>query len=626
MLSFDLLKQVPKLNTQIDFTRLPVAIDDTEILVLSRVNGLIGIGELSEAYKLDHLEMERIVAKLVKNNLIFFDDPRVRRELVAEIDETRSYEEHTALVDEMPEVETKKIDREFEAPAKGKEYGTWDLDSVFDLINRCHMDHQTGILRLFFEPGHYKALFFEDGELANVSSVPFEPSECLGRILQRAGRLTQDKVVKSLERSRASGKLQGEELVAMGALRRDLLPEMLRVQIEAKLAEIMQYGEGKWEFQIMPELPPRISRIQLDLPRLLFAMIWKHYPFDRLEEHLKSRKDSYIGRLERTVYPIEDFSFGKSIEKFCSILEKDSQFKRLLIVGHLKPDQTYRVIWALYLTGMIDFYEDTREDKSIVRIQDLRDELKRIDRESLFEVLGVHWTTNDEMVQKAYRKRIAEQQMVIKKTEGLEQHLNKKLIEHIEEAYEALKTIDLRREYREKIFDEDFIVFGSDILRQKGESFLFTKEEMSEAVSELESAIEVYDKDGEYWSTLGLAYFYKFYPRDVRKYEEARQMIRKGLSISPQSEVSNLCLGLMFKRERRNTQAVEQLKKVVKINPRNRFARIEIEEVETGKTSIDRDKAVREFVDRRGKSDKDFDQIMEGKRKRSSKGKKKPGH
>lgn len=619
MLTFDLWKQVPQLNTKIDFTRLPVVLEKQDVALLARINGMISLGELSKAFDFNRLEIERIVTKLVKNDLIFFDDNRVRRELMQGIDVEHSDDEHLHFVDEQIDKDVEAIDHEFEATQLEREVGEWDLDSIFRLINRLSLELRTGLLRIQKMSKQYKVLYFDKGKLVNVTSVPFDSSECLGRILQRAGRVNADKVVLSLERAKSSGRLQGEELVAMGVVRRELLPEILRVQMEVKLNDIMLWETGQWEFQSLAKLPAYVVPIELELPRILFALIWKRYPFEALKEQIDKRAQMYVGHVKNASYSIDDLAIGKSIQKFYkAILEKDSLVKRVLIVSHMKPDQTYRVIWGLYLTGMIDFFQESREDKSLARIEELQQRLKSIERESMFDVLGVHWTSNDEKVRIGYEKRVAEQEKVLAKSAGLELHLQERLLDDFKKAYERIKTIELRRAYRNEIFDSDFIVFGSDILRQKGESYLFTKEETDLAIDELTTAIEVYDRDGEYYATLGLAQFYKYFQRDIASTEDARRMVRKGYTMKPQSEVTNLCMGLMYKREKRKEKAVEYLTKVVNANPRNRFAALELEEAKTGKTIANKEEAIRDFLNRRSKSDEDFDKKMKEKKEAKS--------
>ncbi len=614
MASTSRFEHIPQLNVQVNFARLPLVLNPKEIQVLSHINGMITLRELCAGLHVERLEMEQIITNLVKNDLILFSDPD--QMAIWRGERPADDEPELGLPSETAEAEAEALDRAFERPEARAERGEWNLDSFFALLNRLSRERSTGVLRVFGEPGRYKAMMFERGELVNVSSVPFNPAECLGRLLQRAGRVNQEKVVKSLERSRSTGRRQGEELVAMGAIREDWLPEMLRVQAEVKLTEIMTWESGAFEWQSLSALPDHIARIPVSLPRVMFALVWKRYPFERIKRFLDERINMYVGRLDPPPYRIEAFEFGKPISRiYSSVLERDNLLKRLMIVANLKPEQTYRVIYGLYMTGMVGFFADTREDRSVVRIAELQQRLKRIEKESLFDVLGVHWTADDRQVEETYRRQRAAQLQVIESTEGLEKHMNQQLLNHLDQAYNVLKTSASRQAYRKEIYDTEFIIFGSDILRQKGESLLFTKEELDPAIAELRAAIEVYDRDSEYWAALGLALFMKHYPRQLKEAEEGRRMVRKALAMKPDSELNNLCMGMLYKVEKRGQQAIEQLEKVLKINPKNRFAALEIEEIKTGKRSEDYQMAVREFVERRAKADEDFDKKMEAKRK-----------
>jgi tetratricopeptide (TPR) repeat protein len=488
-----------------------------------------------------------------------------------------------------------------------------------------HAEKRTGVLRLYADAEHYKVLFFEHGQLLNVLSVPFDAAECLGRVLQRAGYLSQEKVIESLQRAKTSGHKQGEELLAMGAIRKDLLFEMLRVHIEVKMTAVMEWGGGRWTFHDTGDAPSRVTRIDLDLPRLLFNLLWKRYPGDQLQQKVRRFGDRFVGAVVNPPFDVDDFGFGDAFRKFCQIaMEKDNPLKRLLIVSNLKPDQSIRMIWAMHLTGMLGFFDESREDKSLARIEDLKNQLKVIERETLFDVLHVHWTATDHMVEKAYQQRTTELERALARASGLEEELNKTLLQHVKKAYATLKGRDSRREYRQVIYDDDFIVFNSDILRQKGESYLFTKDSIELAVPEFESALEVYDKNGEYWSELGLAYFVRDYPRNMQGAEEARRLIKRGLSMAPSSEIVHLCLGLMYRHEKKNKQAVEALERVLQINASNKFAKILIDEINTGVKSEDYEQVVKDFVDRRSQADKDFDKKMAAK-KTDQEGKGRPG-
>ena len=582
---------------------------------------MLSFRELAGAAKMERIELERIIAKLAQSDLILFSDPSAKQELLSEVyDSGRSEDfpgahEVAAVAGEPLEVPEEKEPLAAVSVSATAETGEWTHATLFNILVNIHGKKRTGVLRLHAGEKRYKALFFNHGELVNISTVPFNAAECLGRIVQRAGLLEQDQVVESLHRARQSGRKQGEELLAMGVLRNDRLQELLRVHIEVKMSELFTWGEGTYHFQPMNDLPAKVTEIPVDFPRLMFNLIWKRYPFEDIDERFQPLMDKFLGKSEHSFFEPEDFGFGESLAKFYKIVtERDAPLKRMLIVSNLKPEQTSRMIWAMYLLGVVDFFEESREDRVMLRIQELNEQLKTIEKGTLFDVLGVHWTANDEQVRSVYERRVSEIEAAIGNSHGLEQQLTRSLQGHIEKAFEVLREQAGRRAYRSEIFDPDFIEFGADILRQKGESYLFTKEELEQAIIELESALEVYEKSGEYWSELGLAYYYRDYPRDMRGAERARQLIKRGLAMSPKSTVTNLCLGLMFRHERKNKQAIEALQRVLEIEEGHRFAKVLLREIRTGEKQGERDRAVKEFIERPRAADKEFDEMLATKR------------
>lgn len=620
--------QVPTLNTKIDFTNLPVALSDQEIKVLSRINGLISLDELGTGLQIEKLQMETIAAKLVKYQMIILPDRQIAKELLDEVyggkaGKPQVKAKPAAKTTAEPAAETTAeptvapVVQRMPAPLEGveDESGEWDLTSLFSLINAFHRQKRRGVLRLYANPETYKVMFFDNGELIHVSSVPFDASECLGRLMQRAGHLDQNKVIESLQRVKESGRKQGEELIIMKAARPDRVAEMLRIQVEIKLTDLMTWNAGQWHFRHLPSLPHRLARIEVDLARLLFNLLWKRFPGERIERELNSRVELFVGRRNDPVYDMKDLGFGDSFSKFYEIVsDRDNPLKRLQVVSNLKSEETSRMIWTMFLLGFFDFFTESREDRTLAKVEELKNRLKTIERETLFDVLSVHWTASDQIIQQAYEKRLMEQKDAIAKTTGLVQRLNTQLLGQIETAHERLKTQKERRAYRLEIFDADFIEFGSDILRQKGESYLFTKEDQTQAITELQAALEVYDKNGEYWSEYGLALFFRDYPRNIRGSEEARRYVKRGLSMLPDSEITNFCMGLMHKHEKKNNKALEFLEKSIKINPKNKFAQLIIEEIKTGKKSDEYDQALRQFLDRRSQADSDFEARMAAKR------------
>lgn len=300
------------------------------------------------------------------------------------------------------------------------------------------------------------------------------------------------------------------------------------------------------------------------------------------------------------------------------ILDKDQEWRKLIIISNLKEVQTYRAIWALILTGQLMWLDKPREDTDAIKIEKLKERTKDIEKYNYFERLHVHWSADTEKIEKSWKKTKAEYEKQIKSSTGLEQHFFETMFDLTKTAYDTIKTEKGRKQYRMEIFDEFFLEFNSDIFRQKGEGYLFTKEEYDKAIEELESAIEVWDKEGEYYASLGLALFYKNVFKDAAEAQRAKKMVKKGVSMRPRSEATQICMGMMFKAEGKDRMAMEAFVRALKINPQSGFARAEYEMLKTGKTNKDRDEAIGAFIDRRSDKDKEFDEKFDdlGRRKK----------
>ncbi|RME07043.1 MAG: hypothetical protein D6812_00730 [Deltaproteobacteria bacterium] len=69
----------------------------------------------------------------------------------------------------------------------------------------------------------------------------------------------------------------------------------------------------------------------------------------------------------------------------------------------------------------------------------------------------------------------------------------------------------------------------------------------------------------------------------------------------PTSIIANICMGMMYKKQRKNKEAISYYQKILEIRPRHRFALLEIREIQTGKRDAEREKALGDFLNRRNK-------------------------
>lgn len=619
----DFLEQIPKITTGVDFAALGETLSEREATIISRVNGLISLKEMATGLGIPFRDVTQLATGLLKRELICFEDPRVAQEVLGslkeeEVDEPSPRPEAAAGASAVGAVA--RAEGAQEAVIRPLDSGKWDIHSIFSTIIKIYTDNATGLLRIHNDRGRHKSLYFDQGELVQVLSHPFDPGQCLGRILQRAGRLPKDMVIESLKRAKTSGQKQGEELVRMGQVRRTALPEILVKQIEVKLRDILDWGSGHWEFYALPDLVAKITHVEIPLSRLLFNVIFKYYDFKKKLDVDLQIKRKFIGAVDPPPFLMDTFNLTENTELLWdSIKAKDNPFQRLLIVGKLNVDNLAKFVWTMHLCGMILILDQPRISERDIRIKKLSERLRFIGRESYFDVVGIHWTRNTQEIKQAYELSHAEQLELLETSEGTEKSLREQLIAAMEKGYRIIKSKDTRDSYRKQIYDDMFIEYSSDLLRQKGESFLFTKEDYETAIREMEGALEIWDANAEYYSVLGLAVFLDNFPKNTQRYSEGRRTLLRGYRDSNTAEVSNICMGIMYREERKNHQAIEFLGKVLKINEKNRFAQILIQEIKTGKKHDDRERAIKEFLERETEIDKKFNRKFDRVRKKKKK-------
>lgn len=94
-------------------------------------------------------------------------------------------------------------------------------------------------------------------------------SECLGRVLVRAGQLSEEECESSLALMRTDGILQGAALVRLGHLRPDELGDALALQLEFRVASCLEWESGDWQFVPDDVEPPEPPLRAIPTPRLV---------------------------------------------------------------------------------------------------------------------------------------------------------------------------------------------------------------------------------------------------------------------------------------------------------------------------------------------------------------------
>jgi len=128
-----------------------------------------------------------------------------------------------------------------------------------ELLRELQALESTGILSLT-SGGARKALYLRGGRVVFAASNL--PSDRLGEVLQREGKITRDQNESSLK-ALVQGRRQGRALVEMGALSPDELWWAVQTQVREIVFSVFEWDEGQFHFE--ESVLPEKEKITVDL-------------------------------------------------------------------------------------------------------------------------------------------------------------------------------------------------------------------------------------------------------------------------------------------------------------------------------------------------------------------------
>jgi hypothetical protein len=106
-------------------------------------------------------------------------------------------------------------------------------------------DNKTGVLQ-FTQGEKRRAICLKDGKIVAGSG---QPGLQLGQILFKRGLISPQELLQVLDKAKQAGMRVGEMLVKMGYISQDTLKELIRQQIREVVFDLLNWGEGDFQYQ-----------------------------------------------------------------------------------------------------------------------------------------------------------------------------------------------------------------------------------------------------------------------------------------------------------------------------------------------------------------------------------------
>jgi tetratricopeptide (TPR) repeat protein len=387
-------------------------------------------------------------------------------------------------------------------PAHRRPETTWKLDRTSLASVLLELVAKPGVGLLDVCIGKRRAqLVVEDGRIFEVRLLPALAKRSLTALLKRNGKLSAKKAEQIKRGAQQAGigeaqaLLDKPELVSPTVVRSAVCSRtryLLRRLLTAKLSSAEWYP--------LDDASMTSMIVSVPLVGILFSHVRSEYSAKSSGKRDRARRGFEGMQLSRK--PSFAFSVNQlglelhERQLIDRVLSKSRRFDKVLKNSPLSEDDTVALLTALEAVGLLQINAPgLREVTRSTWVEDHTSTLERIDvmkarleRENLFAIFGLHWTSYDVEIERNYRE-ISRAFEVTNQPLGLagdERKRMRDVRESLEARYERLIDTDQRELYRQKLIGDRTRAKAAKTLEALGSAAVRRRE--------LHSALDYYQR------------------------------------------------------------------------------------------------------------------------------------
>jgi hypothetical protein len=504
--------------------------------LLMFVDGESSLKDLAEVLSLEPGELVRTVVELHEAGIIGFDEgfekewleepepagsapppepPRPEAGPKAERgpdEEGTAARERLELIDEGSdreppgepdtEAEGKSEREEFGREGAGEvvEEGRLDDTPCWQVITRLTRSRTTGRLRLSTPEGRRDILLLTGKPVFAISEVPEEDLGALLRARDRIGEEDHERY----ERARQSTEADPSRiLVKLGIVPEYNRLRALRWQVQTIVYNGLAASTGTYLVEELERLPSRLPRFDINFPSVLTRFLDEKLPVEEQIDELEDKMEYYVVAGEQD----EPRTFQDKEQRLWEVIrERPRKLKDVMSVSTMFRRETFKFLLLLMVNGLVELVRHVKIEEGPVDPQMLEDLAEDMADQDHFDVLGVHAVSDQKDVEAAYeRMREKFDPSSYTRLDDRKRALLARCEERIREAYEVLHDARSRDEYRKQVFSTYKLSQFAQLQYQKGEIFLWWRNEPVLAFPYFRSAFELDPSQPVYWGAYALS-------------------------------------------------------------------------------------------------------------------------
>jgi tetratricopeptide (TPR) repeat protein len=219
--------------------------------------------------------------------------------------------------------------------------------SLPDISQLLGMGGKTGCLSLTYK-NNFGYVYFEDGRVIYASVV--NRTARLGDLLVANGVIDRHQLAAGMEtHGREKGKMLGEVLVEMGALKEDDLYKYITIQIEEAVYRVFQWNEGSFQFKPDIEPPDGVFQISLSVDAVLMEGARRVDEWSVVEKKISSM--DLVFALERDPLAEEGLDLTDDQRRIIPLVDGKRSVNDLIDASGLVEFDTGKALYALIQAG-----------------------------------------------------------------------------------------------------------------------------------------------------------------------------------------------------------------------------------------------------------------------------------
>ena len=376
-------------------------------------------------------------------------------------------------------------------------------ERIVDILLQLGGHDFTGLMELrLASPDEGRQLIFDSGFLVEIGHRPRRSVEELGPLLLLADKVTEEQLAMAAAHADEAEISLARALLELQVLDAEPLRHAIAGRLTFLLREVKGVREGEvriWPEEALPPgfLPQPPLRVHVAVERSIYRQQFETFralPHRDREERVAGDLDTYPEvvaeereRLPRAIGEDEQLALVRRV------ITGRKRLREVFTESPMGAAETFAILYALHRMGLLRF--DRSLHQTVVRErfrENVTVKYLSVHKASFFEVLNVHWSSYDEIVEQAYQELIQQFDPASVPAE-MEEEVHQRVCEireRVESAHQILSRRDHRHAYRKRIMPEYKLAHAIPLFLRQAE-LAERRQSWGDAVDALRRVLEI---------------------------------------------------------------------------------------------------------------------------------------